>query len=98
MRGVRFRILDAEEPRVDRPLTDGDEGLVAVDSLSMCSRYQDDPTPSLRDGLQLSGDLGRLDAHGAQTLTGRAHLIVNMVGKVRRDLLRSRNRVAFSGR
>src|SRR5205085_7314228 len=81
MRGVSVRILDAAEPRVDRPLPAGAEGHVAVRAASMLSAYVGDDASPTADGYFLTGDLGRLDAHGNLTVTGRTKLLIDVGGR-----------------
>jgi len=85
MRGVDVRVLDVERPRPDQPLPAGAEGHVAVRADSMMSGYlrdDDDEAapPTTVDGYLLTGDLGRLDAHGRLTLTGRIKLLIDVGG------------------
>ncbi|MBW1686372.1 MAG: acyl--CoA ligase [Deltaproteobacteria bacterium] len=77
--GVEIRILDTTQPRRDRPLPVGSEGHVAVASPSMLSGYVDGECPIV-DGFLLTGDLGRLDAGGTLTLTGRLKLLIDVGG------------------
>jgi long-chain acyl-CoA synthetase len=77
--GVEIRILDMAQPRCDRPLPVGSEGHVAVASPSMLSGYVDGECPIV-DGFLLTGDLGRLDAGGTLTLTGRLKLLIDVGG------------------
>jgi acyl-CoA synthetase (AMP-forming)/AMP-acid ligase II len=72
MRGVSVRILDAAE---------GGEGQVAVKSDSMLSHYVGDDADPTADGYFLTGDLGRLDAHGNLTVTGRTKLLIDVGGR-----------------
>ena len=51
--GVEIRVLDACDPRVNRPLAPGDEGQVAVAAPSMLAEYVDQPGTPLRDGFLL---------------------------------------------
>lgn len=80
MRGVSVRILDAEAPRIDRPLAPGAEGQVAVEAPSMLRAYGDGQAPALEGGHFLTGDLGRLDVAGALTITGRLKLLIDVGG------------------
>jgi acyl-CoA synthetase (AMP-forming)/AMP-acid ligase II len=79
--GVAIRILDPGDPRLDRPLAAGAEGQVAVAAPSMLSAYVGEATPPTRDGFFVTGDLGRLDAAGRLTLTGRSALLIDVAGR-----------------
>ncbi len=79
-RGVELRIVDAEKPRLDRPLPPGEEGQVAVAAPSMLSEYVDAPGAPTTGGFLLTGDLGCLDAAGALRLTGRLKLLIDVGG------------------
>lgn len=80
MDGVSIRILDAEDPRVDRPLPPGMEGQVAIAAPSMLSGYVGESAP-LGDGHFLTGDLGVLGDDGALTVTGRLKLLIDVGGR-----------------
>lgn len=75
--GVSIRILDPDDPRIQRGA--GEEGHVAVAARSMLSGYLDDDVP-LVDGHFLTGDLGRLDDSGRLYITGRLKLLVDVGG------------------
>jgi acyl-coenzyme A synthetase/AMP-(fatty) acid ligase len=77
--GVRVLILDPDDADPERPVEIGVEGQVAVASPSMLSGYVGSPTP-LRGGYFLTGDLGRLDASGNLTLTGRLSMHIDVGG------------------
>jgi long-chain acyl-CoA synthetase len=79
LEGVEIRILDASQARRDRALPLGSEGHVAVASPSMLSGYIDGECP-IEGGFLLTGDLGRLDASGRLTLTGRLKLLIDVGG------------------
>ncbi|MEE9609256.1 MAG: class I adenylate-forming enzyme family protein [Myxococcota bacterium] len=81
MQGVRIRIVDPHEPRLDRPLAAGEEGRVAVAAPSLLSEYLDGPDCPTHDGFFLSEDLGRLDERGSLALTGRTKLLVDVGGR-----------------
>ncbi len=81
MSGVSIRILDAGSPDIRQPLPIGHEGHVAVESPSMLSGYINDENPPLISGHFLTGDLGRLDATGALTVTGRIKLLIDVAGR-----------------
>lgn len=81
MEGVDIRILSTGEPRFDRPLPAGEEGQVAILARSMMSGYIDATSSPLLGGYYLTGDLGRLDAQGVLTLTGRLKLLIDVGGR-----------------
>jgi long-chain acyl-CoA synthetase len=77
--GVRIEILDDE----GRGLPAGAEGEVAIASPASIRAYDANPEAtrkSFRDGLYLSGDLGRRDEQGRLTLTGRKKFLINRGG------------------
>ena len=80
MDGVSVRIVNVNEPRIDQPLPIGAEGQVAIAATSMLSEYVGDDPPPLLAGHFLTGDLGKLDTHGALTLTGRLKLLIDVGG------------------
>ena len=80
MRGVSVRILSPDDPRPQSPLPAGAEGHVAVSAESMLSRYVGDDSPPTEGGFFLTGDLGRLDARGNLTITGRTKLLIDVGG------------------
>lgn len=80
LNGVQLRIVDRDEPQIDRPLPVGEEGQVAVSSPSMLTEYVDDPASPTTGGFLLTGDLGRLDHRGRLTLTGRTKLMIDVGG------------------
>jgi acyl-coenzyme A synthetase/AMP-(fatty) acid ligase len=75
--GVSTRILAMDNPH--QLLAPGEEGEVAVASPSMLTDYVDDEL-KLLDGHFPTGDLGRLDAKGYLTLTGRIRLLIDVGG------------------
>lgn len=79
--GAELRVLDRNTPRPDRPLPPGEEGRVAVASKGMMRGYVDQPSDDIVDGLFLTNDLGRLDARGRLTLTGRFNLLIDIDGR-----------------
>lgn len=79
--GVDIRILDINEPSIESPLPTGEVGQVAIRATSMMDRYLDDDTSSLIDGFFLTGDLGKIDEHGALQLTGRLKLLIDVGGR-----------------
>jgi acyl-CoA synthetase (AMP-forming)/AMP-acid ligase II len=81
MEGVDIRILSTSEPRIDHPLPVGEEGHVAILARSMMSGYIDMTSSPLLGGYYLTGDLGRLDAQGVLTLTGRLKLLIDVGGR-----------------
>ena len=80
MKGVSVRVLSPDSLDVDRPLPPGEQGHVAVSAASMLSGYLGDETPPTVDGYFLTGDLGRVDAHGNLTITGRIKLLIDVGG------------------
>lgn len=81
MRGVEIRILDRDEPNLDRPLPCGQEGTVAVRAPSMLDGYLDGECEMFRDGYFFTGDLGKLSRTGNLTVTGRTSLLINVGGR-----------------
>lgn len=69
MEGVELRIDGA-----------GESGTVCVWARSMFSRYLDDEASPLQDGFFPTGDLGRIDATGRLTITGRLSLLIDVGG------------------
>lgn len=85
MRGVDVRILPTdpaftETPSTDTPLPPGVDGHVAIRADSMFDGYLDDSPGTPPDGYFPTGDLGRLDAHGNLTITGRTKLLIDVAG------------------
>jgi acyl-CoA synthetase (AMP-forming)/AMP-acid ligase II len=80
MRGVEVRILDVDAPNVNQRLPAGEQGHVAVRADSMLREYLGDAQNPTPDGFFLTGDLGRLDAHGNLTVTGRLKLLIDVGG------------------
>ena len=79
MRNVSIRILDLNPPHAVRPI--GAEGQVAVAAPSMLSGYTTGEPAPLSDGHFLTGDIGKLDEHGALTITGRLKLLIDVGGR-----------------
>lgn len=79
--GVELRIVDVDAPDVARPLGCGVEGLVAVGGATLLSGYLGEAEPATRGGFFLTGDLGRLDARGRLSITGRLALLVDVGGR-----------------
>jgi len=80
---ARFIILDPADS--SRQLPAGQEGHLAVWAPSMLTCYLGEATPPtgsdfLSDGHFLTGDLARLDAHGALTITGRIKHLIDLGG------------------
>jgi len=85
MHGVSIRILDpaaeadAQGCATHRALGPGEQGQIAIRAASMFDGYLNEPT-SLYDGYFPTGDLGRLDASGRLTITGRLKLLIDVGG------------------
>ena len=76
---VRFDVVDD----AGRAVAPGEEGEVRIASPGAVTRYDGNPeatASAFRDGWYWSGDLGRLSADGALTLTGRKKLLINRGG------------------
>ncbi len=76
---VRFDVVDD----AGRPVPAGEEGEVRIASPGAIRSYDGNPeatATAFRDGWYWSGDLGRLSADGALTLTGRKKLLINRGG------------------
>jgi long-chain acyl-CoA synthetase len=80
MPGVDIRILDVEQPSVEAPLQQGQEGHVAVRAPSMLECYVDSDVQALDKGFFLTGDLGRMDPLGNLFVTGRLKLQIDVGG------------------
>lgn len=78
MSGVRIRIVDPKSQDLGHPLPTGVEGEVAIHAPSMLHAYVGQSESPLRDEYFLTGDLGRLDADGAMTITGRIKLLIDV--------------------
>jgi long-chain acyl-CoA synthetase len=76
--GVRVKIVD--------PLTRGElgaagvEGELMIAAPSMFRGYLNESAPSTTEGYFSTGDLGRLDAFGNLTITGRLKLLIEVGG------------------
>jgi long-chain acyl-CoA synthetase len=81
MQSVHISILDPSAPDIANPLPAGEEGHVAVKAASMMSGYLDGEAAPLLDGYFLTGDLGRLDARGRLSITGRIKLLIDIGGR-----------------
>lgn len=79
MRDVEIRIVDPKALDIERPLAAGAEGHVAVRATSMLESYVDGPAP-INKGYFLTGDLGKIDAAGSLTITGRLKLLIDVGG------------------
>ncbi len=79
MRGVRVRVVDVNDAALERELPAGTEGMVAVYAPSMMSGYVDGEAPIV-NGHFVTGDLGRVDAEGALTITGRLKQLIDVGG------------------
>ncbi len=77
---VEVRLLDREKPDLEQPVTPGEEGVVAIAAGSRFDGYLDAPGDPAE--FVMTGDLGRVDAHGCLWLTGRASLLID-VGAVK---------------
>jgi long-chain acyl-CoA synthetase len=77
MTGVSVRILSTD---TQEALPPGAQGQVAVAAASMLSGCLDEPPPETAEGHFLTGDLGRLDAFGNLTVTGRIKLLIDVGG------------------
>ena len=76
---VRVDVVDEQR----RPVAAGGEGEVVITSPGAIRAYAgnaDATTASFQDGAYLSGDLGRMDADGRLTLTGRKKFLINRGG------------------
>ena len=80
MCGVKLRIVDRDEPRMDAPLPANTEGQLAVAAASMFDAYLAQRDSALTDGWFLPADLARLDEHGRLTITGRTKLLIDVGG------------------
>lgn len=77
--GVRVEVADER----GAPLAAGAEGEVLIASPAAIRGYNGNPeanAASFRDGFYCSGDLGRKDARGHLTLTGRKKFLINRGG------------------
>jgi long-chain acyl-CoA synthetase len=79
--GVEPRILDRDQPDVLRPLPQGHEGHLAIRAPSMLSHVAGETISPLVDGFVLTGDLAKIDTHGALTITGRLRLLIDVGGR-----------------
>jgi len=89
MHGVSIRILNPDVITtchrdvlisvVPPSLPTGEEGLVTISAPSMMHTYVGEEPPFF-DGHFLTGDLGRLDATGALTITGRLKQLIDVGG------------------
>ena len=78
MQGVVARIVDPETHRLDTPLAPGVEGELAIHAPSMLHGYVGTQESCLCDGYFFTGDLARLGADGAVTITGRIKLLIDV--------------------
>jgi len=78
MQGVAARIVDPESHRLDRPLPPGMEGELAIHAPSMLHGYVGQLDAPQREGYFFTGDLARLGADGAVTVTGRIKLLIDV--------------------
>lgn len=78
MRGVSVRVIDLDD--ASRDAAAGAVGEIAVRAPSMFDRYHDGEPAALVDGHFLTGDLGRVEADGSLTITGRSKLLIDTGG------------------
>jgi long-chain acyl-CoA synthetase len=78
MNDVVVRIVDPETHRIDQPLRPGVEGELAIHSPSMLRGYVGEDAPPARDDFFLTGDLAKVNANGAITITGRTRLLIDV--------------------
>jgi len=86
MDGVRIRVVERSEDEAGTDVPVGTEGEVAVSAPSMLTGYLNDEDGTccvpeeVKDGYFHTGDLGKLDAEGRLTITGRRKLVVDVGG------------------
>jgi acyl-CoA synthetase (AMP-forming)/AMP-acid ligase II len=76
--GVRVRIIDRD---TSANLPTGSEGQVMIAAPSMFRGYLHETSTSITDGFFPTGDLGRIDAFGNLTITGRLKLLIEVAGQ-----------------
>jgi long-chain acyl-CoA synthetase len=79
--GVDIRILHPENGDISHPLPTGSEGQVVVKAPTMLSHVIGESAGQFIDGYALTGDLGRIDQHGALSITGRLRLLIDVGGR-----------------
>lgn len=81
--GVKIKVLDADSRDIDRTLPTGREGHVVVWAPTMMSHVigERHASDELIGGYYPTGDLGRIDEHGALTITGRLRLLIDVGGR-----------------
>jgi acyl-CoA synthetase (AMP-forming)/AMP-acid ligase II len=79
--GVTFRVVKPGQSEAREPLAVGSEGEVWVRAPSAMDRYLDAPDRPDAEGYWTTGDLGRLDAHGALHVTGRVKSLIDVGGR-----------------
>ncbi len=79
--GVKIRIVSAVEQHCASQLPRGVEGQVAISAPTMLSHVVGGGAMEYADGFALTGDLGKLDEHGALTITGRIRLLIDVGGR-----------------
>lgn len=78
MPGVNIRIAATGNPMANLPA--GEEGEVMIRATSMFAGYLLGDSGVTTDGFFATGDLGRLDARGNLTVTGRIKLLIDVGG------------------
>jgi acyl-CoA synthetase (AMP-forming)/AMP-acid ligase II len=76
--GVRVKIV---EPQTRTELSAGESGEVLMHAPSMFRGYLNEPASGVIDGYFPTGDLGRVDANGNLTITGRLKLLIEVGGQ-----------------
>ncbi|HEX8913507.1 MAG TPA: fatty acid--CoA ligase family protein, partial [Humisphaera sp.] len=81
MRGVDVRVLPLDATDASVTLPPAEEGQVAIRSAYRFDGYLDGSAgPLTPDGFFLTGDVGRVDAHGNLSLSGRLKLLIDVAG------------------
>lgn len=79
--GVELRVVTPGQSDARNPLPAGEEGEVWVKSPTAMDGYLDAPDRPDPEGFWTSGDLGRLDRHGALFVTGRVKALIDVGGR-----------------